>query len=244
MLRWAALSAAGMILLECARGFFVGQRRLLALLLLSLVVGLGMVALVPLAAVHHSPVRMIVSQGIITTAALAVCLLLARPLGLLQNRASAANTHAPGTPTASAAQTTSIAPMLREVWSFGMVQLAGLVGMNLAGWWLTTLVARADTTLVQMSFFAIANQMRTIVGLGPSLLTESSYAIMATLNGEQARTPDPSQTTYQTPDHVMAFCTYLSTTSALLLSSLGILLVPWDSRCFTVALIMPPPPRP
>ncbi len=45
LLRWAAISAAGLILLECARGFFVGQRRLAALVLLSLIVGVGMVSL-------------------------------------------------------------------------------------------------------------------------------------------------------------------------------------------------------
>ena len=82
LLRWAALSAAGIIVLECARGFFVGQRRLAALVLLSLIVGVGMVSLLPLAATMHSPIRMIVSQGAITTAAVVLCLLLARPLGL------------------------------------------------------------------------------------------------------------------------------------------------------------------
>ena len=163
--------------------------------------------------------------------------------------------------------------MLREVWSFGMVQLAGLIGMNLAGWWLTTLVARADTTLVQMSFFAIANQMRNIVGLGPSLLTESSYAIMAASHGSSrapgagdrmpssdprlaqaaglpaeqnagasrdqalhpapaqsalpAPGPSPDQTPDQTPDQVMALCTYFATVSSLVLSALGIVVVPW-----------------
>ena len=69
LLRWAAFSAAGMILLECARGFFVGQRRLAALLLLSLIVGLGMVVLIPLAARRHNPAHMIVSQAAITTGA-------------------------------------------------------------------------------------------------------------------------------------------------------------------------------
>ena len=203
LLHWAALSAAGMLLLECARGFFVGQRRLAALLLLSALVGVGMLTLLPLAATHHRPIRMITAQGAVTTAAVLVCLLLARPLGLFAQ--------------APLARAAALGPMLREVWSFGMVQLAGLVGMNLAGWWVTTLIARDDTTLVQMSFFAIANQLRNIVGLGPSLLTESSYAIMASADGDRP----------QTPDQVMAFCTYLSTASSLLLSALGIVIVPW-----------------
>ncbi len=203
LLRWAALSAAGIIVLECARGFFVGQRRLAALVLLSLIVGVGMVSLLPLAATMHSPIRMIVSQGVITTAAVVVCLLLARPLGLF-----APSTSAPAPP---------LAPVLREVWSFGFVQLAGLVGANLAGWWLTTLVARDDTSLVQMSFFAVASQLRNIAGLAPSLLTESSYAIMADPEGEAAKTPH----------RVMALCTYAATFASLLLASLGIIIMPW-----------------
>lgn len=203
LLRWAAISAAGIIVLECARGFFVGQRRLAALVLLSLLVGIGMVSLLPLAAAMHSPIRMIVSQGVITATAVVVCLLLARPLGLF-----APSTPLPALP---------LGPILREVWSFGFVQLAGLIGANLAGWWLTTLVARADTSLVQMSFFAVASQLRNLVGLVPGLLTESSYAIMADPEGEAAKTPH----------HVMALCTYAATFASLLLASLGIVIMPW-----------------
>ena len=97
------------------------------------------------------------------------------------------------------------------------MQLAGLVGANLAGWWLTTLVARDDSSLVQMSFFAVASQLRNIVGLAPSLLTESSYAIMADPDGEAAKTPH----------HVMALCTYAATFASLLLAALGIIIMPW-----------------
>ena len=243
LLRWAAFSAAGMILLECARGFFVGQRRLVALLLLSAVVGLGMVLLIPFAASHHNPSHMILAQAAITTSAVAVCLLLARPLGMVPAAAASPGAAMAGGPvagTGAGAVAGAVAgigagtgSVLREVWSFGMVQLAGLVGMNLAGWWLTTLVARADTTLVQMSFFAIANQMRNIVGLGPSLLTESSYAIMAASHGRSASVPNqnlpqtPEQTPDQTPDQVMALCTYFATASSLVLSAIGIVIVPW-----------------
>jgi O-antigen/teichoic acid export membrane protein len=205
LLRWAAFSAAGIILLECARGFFVGQRRLVALVLLSILVGGGMLTILPIAAHAHSPVRMIVSQGAITTGAVLVCLLLARPLGLFS----------PSLPAAEVAK--PVGPMLREVWGFGMVQLAGLIGVNLAGWWLTSLVARADTSLVQMSFFSIASQLRNIVGLAPGLLTESSYSVMAEREGEAPKTPD----------QVMAVCSYASTVASLLLAALGIIVVPW-----------------
>ena len=49
LLSWAALSAASMIMLECCRGFLVGQRRLAPMLLLSGTVGVGMICLLPIA---------------------------------------------------------------------------------------------------------------------------------------------------------------------------------------------------
>lgn len=211
LLHWAALSAAGIVLLECARGFFVGQRRLLALVVLSLCVGAGMLSLVPLAAAHHSPVRMIASQGAITLGAVVVCLLLAVPLGLRAKPSSE-----PRLPFRS---------MLREVWGFGFVQLAGLVGTNIAGWWLTTLVARGDTTLVQMGFFGIASQLRNIVGLAPGLLTEGSYAVMADPAGEHERTPE----------YVLGLTTFASSLFALLLAGSGMLLAPLLLRLFYTA---------
>ena len=207
LLRWASLSSVGIVLLECARGFFTGQRRLAALVLLSVVVGVGMVALVPIFAHMHAPVRMIMAQGAITTGAVGVCLLLARPLGLLS--------RTEGTPVAAAASL-PLGPMLREVWAFGFVQLAGLVAANLSGWWLMTLVARADTTLIQMGFFSVASQLRNIVGLAPSLLTESSYAIMADPEGEAAKTPQ----------HVMALCTFAATFASLVLAAAAIIAIP------------------
>jgi O-antigen/teichoic acid export membrane protein len=202
LLRWAALSAAGIILLECARGFFVGQCRHAALMLLSLIVGVGMISLIPWAATRHNPIRMIVFQGLITTSAVVVCLSLARPLGLVDHHSF---------------HPSPIGPMLREVWAFGFIQLAGFIASNLAGFWLTTLVARSDTALIQMSFFAIASQLRNIVALAPTMLTESSYAVMADREGEDSRTPS----------HVMALCTFASTFGSLLLASIGIVLVPW-----------------
>lgn len=204
LLHWAVLSAAGIILLECARGFFVGQRLLVALVLLSVIVGSGMIVLLPAAAHLHDPTRMIVLQGSITTTAVVVCLLFSKKLGL----------HGPGVVHSGA---TPLPKMLREVWTFGLVQLAGLVGSSLAGWWLTALVARTDTSLVQMSFFSIASQLRNIVGIAPGLLTEGSYAVMADPAGEETRTPH----------RVMAMCSYASLSVSLMLAAAGIVVVPW-----------------
>ena len=206
LLHWAALSAAGIVLLECARGFFVGQRRIAALVLLSTVVGAGMLTVLPLAALRHSPIRMIISQGALTVAAVVICLLLARPLSLRAPRGEE--------------QSGNFQSMLREVWSFGLVQLAGLVGSNLAGWWLITLVARADTSMVQMGLFGIASQLRNLVGLAPGLLTEGSYAVMADPAGEEAKTPQ----------HILGFTSFVSCLTGMSLASVGIVLAPWLLR--------------
>ena len=206
LLRWSALSAMGMVILECARGFFVGQRRLRALIVLSLIVGIGMLSLVPYAALKQSPVRMISYQGAITTSAVLVCLMLARPLHLLAK--SRMGTKPP------------FSLVLREVWGFGLVQLAGLAGANAAGWWLVTLVARADTSFVQMGFFGIASQLRNIVGLAPGLLTEGSFAVMA----------DPEGQTSSTPQRVLGFTTFVASVLTFLLASAGIIVAPWLLR--------------
>jgi O-antigen/teichoic acid export membrane protein len=206
LLHWAALSAGGMILLECARGFFVGQRRLAALVLMSLIVGVGLLALLPVAAWKHNPIRMITSQGCITIGAVVICLLLGRQFHLLSPPTEVEHRGLGG--------------MLKEVWGFGFVQLAGLVGTNLAGWWLITLLARADTSLVQMGFFSIASQLRNIVGLAPSLLTEGSYAVMADPEGEVLRTPQ----------NVLGWITFASVMVTFLLAALGIMVIPWLLR--------------
>ncbi len=207
LLHWTALSAAGIILLECCRGFLVGQRRIPAILLLSLTVGIGLLALLPFVS-RWGAIPMIASQGAVTLGAVLLCAALYRPLGLAPARRQY--------------QSAPIGPMLREVWSFGFVQLAGLIGMNAAGWWLTTLVARSDTSLVQMGFFAIAHQLRNIVALFPALLTESSLAVMA----------QSEKTVEKTPDQVMALCTVATTFTSLLLAGSGMVLVPWALSFF------------
>ena len=206
LLHWAALSAAGIVLLECARGFFVGQRRLRALLLLSIVVGIGMLVLLPFAAARHNSVQMVISQGALTILAVLLCLALAGPLRLLSPRRVETREH--------------FRPMLREVWSFGLVQLAGLVGSNVAGWWLITMVARADASLVQMGLFGIASQLRNLVGLAPGLLTEGSYAVMADPEGEDGRTPR----------QILGLTTYISSLVGVVLASTGIIVAPWMLR--------------
>jgi O-antigen/teichoic acid export membrane protein len=203
LLHWAALSAAGMIMLECCRGFLVGQRLIGAILLLSSAVGIGLITLLP-AASRVGPVRMITSQGCITLGAVLLCLLFYKPLGLAPSR-NAATSRQP------------LGPMLRGVWSFGLIQLAGMIGMNAAGWWLTSLIAKADTTMVQVGLFAIANQLRNMVSLAPGLLSESGLAVMA--HGENDEGNMASR--------VMALCTFITIFTSLLVAGLAITIIPW-----------------
>ena len=203
LLRCAWVSAAGVVLLECARGFFVGQRFVAALLSLSLTVGAGMVFLLPYAAYKHSPRTMIELQGGIALCAVGLCCLFGRQLGWLK----------PGLPS----DALPVGNVLREVWSFGLVQLTGLVGTSLAGYWTTAMVARGDRTLAQVSFFTVASQLRNLVSLPPSLLTEGSYAVMA----------DPTHEASQTPQRVMALCTFAALSVSMILGAVGIVLVPW-----------------
>ena len=203
LLRWAAISSVGIILLECARGFFVGQRHLGALLVLSLLVGLGMVTLLPTMAHRHDPRAMLVAQGLVAIAAVVICIALGRKLGL----------RLP----ANGVRALPLGPMLREVWAFGGIQLASLIGSNISGWWLTAVVARNDSSLVQVSFLTIASQLRNLVALAPTLLTEGSYAVMA----------DPRHEASQTPQRVMALCSYASLGLSLLLALAGMTVVPW-----------------
>ena len=114
LLRWAAISSVGIILLECARGFFVGQRHLAALLVLSLLVGLGMVTLLPAMAHRHDPRAMLVAQGAVAIGRCWCVCCLAGKLGL---RLAAWWVRA-----------LPLGPMLREVWTFGGIQLGSLIG--------------------------------------------------------------------------------------------------------------------
>ncbi len=202
LLQWAGITAAGMVLLECARGFFVGQRRLLALAALSLLVGLGMLGVLPAMALTHRPAAMVISQGVVTLTAVALCCALAARLHLL--------------PSAHAVSKVPFLALLREVWSYGLIQLSGLVSANVAGWWVTALIARADPTLVQISFFAIASQLRNLIGLIPSLLTEGSFAVMASGDVEGQHVPRK----------VMALCTYASTAVSFLIAALAMIVAP------------------
>lgn len=200
LLRLASLCAGGAILLECCRGFLIGRRRLIAIVLLSGMVGVGMVTLMPVAA-HYGPRSMIATQAGIVLTSVMVCMILARRLGMTG---------------LGRQQRRNLGATVREIWGFGLVQLSGLILLNLAGWWLTCLVARSDNSLSQVGLFAIAHQLRNIVALAPSLLTESALALMI---GSEAYGSEPGR--------VLEVCTFASVGVTVCFAALGIVILPW-----------------
>jgi O-antigen/teichoic acid export membrane protein len=211
LLRWSAFSAGAMVLLECCRGFFVGQREYSSLLLLSALTGIGMVIAVPWAAAHGAT-AMVVAQGTVVLSAFAVC-------GLLVWRrlpaSASAGTERARSEAAGVNDEGSTIAVTRQIWRFGIVQLAGMAGLNAAGWWMASLIARADVSLVDMGLFAVANQLRNMAAMGPGLLTQSSFGMLAGKEG------------HSTPRRIISLCTFGAAFSSIALAGMGILVLPW-----------------
>jgi len=215
LLRWAALPAAAAILLECYRGYLVGQRNFAAQIRLAALVGAGLLVVLPLAA-RWGAMPMVCGFAFVSTAALASVLFTAQvprggPVAVLP---------------AEAAPT--VGKLAREVWHFGAIQLLGVIGLNAAGLWMASLLVRFDSTMVQMGLFAAANQIRNIAGLAPGLFTQSSFGLLAD------RRHDPGE--------VLGFSTVSAAITVVILAGLGIALLPWVlpllyGRSFTEAVL-------
>jgi O-antigen/teichoic acid export membrane protein len=200
LLHLAALSSAAIILLECMRGFLIGQRRYAALLLLSLCAGGGMLLLIP-AATFVGPKAMIGGQAVAAAGAVVVCVLFARKLGVViqTNTAPAQKVRA------------------STIWLFGFGQLLGVIGLNAAGWWTASLVSRADQTMVQMSFYIAAQQLRNVIAMAPGLVQQACYALLTEEAGAG----------YGGPDRVLIASTLFASVLALLLTGTAIAVLPW-----------------
>jgi O-antigen/teichoic acid export membrane protein len=204
LLQLAALSSGALILLECTRGFLIGQRRFTALLALSLMAGGGMLLVIP-AATYAGPKAMIIGQASVSMGAVVMCALFARSLGILDNSSESA---------ASLGQ-----PKVRalSVWLFGLGQLVGVIGLNAAGWWTASLVGRADHTMLQMSFYIAAGQIRNVIAMAPGLVQQSAWAMLS----------DEAGGGYGGPGRVLMASTLLASVLALLLTGVAIAVLPW-----------------
>jgi O-antigen/teichoic acid export membrane protein len=198
-LRIAALSSAAFVALECCRGVFLGTRNFGHLLALSTLVGTGLLIVVP-AMSRLGPSYMLVGQACAILLAVAVSgFLILRP-GLTQS------------PTLRDIET----PSMAKVWRFGLIQLGGVAGLNAAGWWIATLVARGDPSLLQIAFYAVANQLRNVTSLLPSLVSQGNFAFFT----EEGAAEHGGANTVVTVSTVMASLV------ATLLSGIVIVLLP------------------
>ncbi len=159
-LRVAALSAAGFVALECCRGVFIGTRQFVPFLFLSGLVGAGSLLAVPTMA-RFGATHMVAGQAAAVLLAAAVsAVLIFRRQSVKQKSAGLS------------ADRVSVG----KIWRFGLVQLGGVVGLNAAGWWTATLVARGDSTLLQMAFYTVATQWRNLCGLLPNMVQQGNFA--------------------------------------------------------------------
>ncbi len=201
LLRLAALSAGAIILLECLRGLLIGQRRFGALLALSVLFGGGMLAVLPLAA-HSGASAMVAGQCCIALSAIAICVMAARKLQF-----------APGSFRTAAGQ----GPRALSIVRFGLVQLAGMIGLNAAGWWVASLVARSDGTLAQAAWYAAAMQLRNMCAMPAGLIAQTAYAQLTENSGSR----------YGGPGRVTVLSTIVATIVSLLIAGPAAALMPW-----------------
>jgi O-antigen/teichoic acid export membrane protein len=203
-LKIAALSAAGFILLECSRGLLIGQRSFPTLLLLSIMVGSGLVLAVPSTARLGAMPMLAGQAGAVFLAVLVVGWIVYTKSGSRRFREMNAATG----------------PSVWGIWRFGLVQLSGVMGLNAAGWWVASLVARQDASLSQMAFYAIASQLRNVATLIPSLVGQTSFAMLTEEGGMD----------FGGSDRVLAVSSVFASLLSTLCAGTAITIVPWILR--------------
>ena len=181
LLRLAALSAGAIILLECLRGLLVGQRRYGALLALSILFGGGMAAVLPLAA-RTGPSSMVGGQCVVALSAILICVLAAGKLKFAPVRSSVPHLSSDESSSTAAREP---GPQPFSIVRFGLVQLAGMIGLNAAGWWVASLVARSDPTLAQAGWYSAAMQLRNMCAMPASLISQTAYAQLTEHSGQR-----------------------------------------------------------
>ena len=201
LLRGAAFMGGAVVLAECCKGFLIGQRRVGALILWSIVSGAGLLVVLPLTA-RINPAAMITGQTAVLTGAVAAVILFRRRLGLSPIRADS-NAVA--------------GPAIKPVLMFGLVQLSGVAGINIASWWIAALVASSDPALHQMGYYSAANQLRALACIAPGLLAQATYPLLSRESGDA----------YGGPDRVMAQGAIVSTIMATCAALAIVLVLPW-----------------
>jgi O-antigen/teichoic acid export membrane protein len=199
-LRIAAVSSAAIVLLECTRGFLLGQQKFRAQLTLSIFSGVCLIVVLPLAA-KFSAGMMILGQAIIALLSVAMCLGLSKRFGLMP----------------ASQQNSDAGPDIRSVFTFGFVQFGVFAGVSIASWWIASLVVRSDVTLTQMGWYAIASQFRGLVALAPGLCAQMGYSLLTEESGSR----------YGGARRVMLVNSFLASSLAAIAATFGIVFAPW-----------------
>ncbi len=200
LLRLAAISAGAVILLECLRGLLIGQRRYAGLLALSVLFGGSLAIVLPMAA-RHGAKFMVVGQAVTAMGAILICVFLARQLHFAPP-ASTPRGYGPGA---------------GVIVRFGLVQLLAVTGINAAGWWIASLVARADLSLAQSAWYSVAMQLRNMCAMPGWLISQTAYAQLTENGGQQ----------YGGPGRVTVLSTFVATAISLLVAGPAAALMPW-----------------
>jgi O-antigen/teichoic acid export membrane protein len=199
LLRLAALSAGVMLAAESVRGFLVGQRQYRLLVMLAICCAGGWIIGLPLAA-RFGPRAMLVAHASSLGIGVVGSIALAKRRRLWTWRAA---TVAPELPSA------------RLFAQFGLVQMLQGFCMNASGLWMTTLMARSDTSLIQLGFFAVASQIRNMVGFGPSLLGQTALSLLT----------DEAGSEYGSAEVVLTRSTFLASLLSIVFAGVSILAV-------------------
>ena len=200
ILRVAAISSAAIILFECCRGLLIGQQRFRSQLVLSIVFGIGLVIVLPLAA-SSSAALMVAGQASVALSCVAICVVFAKPLGISPINSQKSNTG----------------PGARPLLGFGLVQFGAFAGVSVATWWVALLVARSDATLAQMGLYAIANQFRGLAALAPMLCSQVGYPLLTNESGSK----------FGGANRVMLTNSMLAAALATMAAGLAIVFAPW-----------------
>jgi O-antigen/teichoic acid export membrane protein len=145
---------------------------------------------------------MVLGQALMALAAVLICVLAARQLRFAPPPLLAPKVRGPR-PSA--------------IMRFGLVQLAGMIGLNAAGWWIASLVARGDLSLVQAGWYSIAMQLRNICAMPSWLISQTAYAQLTEDGGQ----------VYGGPGRVTLLSTIVATAVSLLVAGPAAALMPW-----------------
>lgn len=206
-LRLAAITVAVAIGLECCRGILLGQHRFGGILLLSAVSGAALLTLLPLAS-RSGPAAMVAAHGAAILIAVITCAISARRIGLLP----------PGPLPLPAAK--QVVGSARPILKFSAVQLSATAGISLAGWWVASLVARSDNSLVQMGLYAVASQFRNLFAIVPGILGQVAFPLLT----------DEKSREFGGPNRVLIVNTYISALLTVATAGPAVVIAPWLLR--------------